>query len=244
MSYNNTAAIIAATSTNILKITLLISPHYTPPTQKSQYPLANHLLFLNLLCIIYITSIKEKIQMSANQKAPKKTGVNKGIQKGVSEDQFQDRVICKKCGKEIDFTLTSQLFVRCPRCNKRMERCLKDEHKRANKIIKWDILRRSKKAQLIFGLFLVIAGAGFNVLNFFFEWIPANLWGLGFLTLPIIFWGAYFIMITRRQSASKKYKFYAWLSGWIVLAAVAVTLISIPYIAHQVQELFGLCPEC
>jgi len=173
-------------------------------------------------------------------KAPKKTGVNKGIQKGVTEEQFNDKVICKKCGKEIEFTLTSQLFVKCPRCNKRMERNLKEEHRRANKIIKWDILRRSKKAQLIFGLFWVILGAGFCVLNFFFDWIPANLWGLGFLALLPIILGAYFIMITRKQSASKKYKFYAWLAGWIVLAAIAVTLISIPAVADYVREFLGL----
>lgn len=178
--------------------------------------------------------------MSVNQKAPKKTGVNKGIQKGVTEAQFNDKVICKKCGKEIEFTLGSQLFVKCPRCNKRMERNLKEENRRANRIIKWDILRRSKKAQLIFGLFWVIAGAGFNILNFFFAWIPANLWGLGFLTLPLIMLGAYFIMITRKTSASKKYKFYAWLAGWIVLAALAVTLISIPAVADYVRDFLGL----
>jgi len=175
--------------------------------------------------------------MATNKKAPKKTGVNKGIQKGVNEEQFEDRVICKKCGKAVDFTLGSKLFVKCPRCNARVERDLKAENRKANKIIKWDILRRSKKAQLIFGLFLVILGAGFNVINFFITRIPD--W-YGLLALILIFPGAYFIMITRKKSASKKYKFYAWLAGWLVLAAIAVTLLSIPYVANWARDLLGL----
>lgn len=176
----------------------------------------------------------------AEKKAPKKSGVNKGIEKGVAEEKFEDRVICKKCGKGVDFTIGSKLFLKCPRCNTRVERNLKSENKKANKIIRWDVFLRSKKTQLVFGLILVILGAGFNILNFFFEWIPANLWGLGFLTLPFIFLGAYSITYTRRNSASKKYKFYAWLSGWIVLAAVIVTLISIPAIADWVREFLGM----
>jgi hypothetical protein len=168
---------------------------------------------------------------------PKKTGVNKGIEKGVSEEKFDSRVICKKCGKEIDFTLGSKLFLKCPRCNTRVERCIDNENKKAKKIISLDILSRSKRLYLAIGLVLVILGGGFNVLNFFFGWIPE--W-YGLLTLPLIFIGAFFIMITRWKSASKKYKFYAWLAGWIVLAAIAVTLLSIPYIANWARDLIGL----
>jgi len=171
---------------------------------------------------------------------PKKTGVNKGIEKGVSEEKFDGRVICKKCGKEINFTLGSKLFVKCPRCNARVERDLKQENKKANRIISLDILSRSKRLYLAVGLVIVILGAGFNIFNFFYPVIPANLWGLGFCTLPFIFLGAFFIMVTRWKSASKRYKFYAWLAGWIVLAAIAVTLISIPYIADWARDLIGL----
>jgi len=170
---------------------------------------------------------------------PKKTGVNKGIEKGVAEKEFEDRVICKKCGKGIDFTLGSKLFVKCPRCNARVERNLKHENKKANKIIKWDILRRSKKAQLIFGLFWVILGAGFVIANFFLDFL-GDLWYLGFLALLPIFLGSYFIMITRKNSASKKYKFYAWLAGWLVLAAIAVTAISVPAVADWARDLLNL----
>jgi len=171
------------------------------------------------------------------QKPPPKTGVNKGIEKGVAEQQFQDKVICKKCGKELEFTLGSQLFIRCPRCNKRTERNLKTENKKANRIITLDILSRSKRLFLAVGLFLVVIGGGFNVLNFFFGWVPE--W-YGLLTLPLIFIGAFCIMITRWKSASKRYKFYAWLAGWIVLAAIAVTLLSVPYIANWARDLLGL----
>jgi len=178
--------------------------------------------------------------MANNKKAPKKTGVNKGIEQGVSEEKFDSKVICKKCDKAIEFTLGSKLFVKCPRCNARVERDLKKENKQANKIIGLDILARSKRLWLIVGLICVILGAGFNVFNFFYPVIPTNLWGLGFLTLVLIIPGAFFIMVTRYKSASKMYKFYAWLAGWIVLAAIAVTLLSIPYIANWARDLLGL----
>ena len=179
--------------------------------------------------------------MSVNKKAPPKTGVNKGIQKGVREEKFDDKVICKKCGKEITFTLGSKLFIKCPRCAGRVERCLKEENKRANKIIKWDILRRSKKAQLIIGLFFVILGTGFNALNFFVQFWTGNLQYIGFATLPLILFGGFCIMWTRKTSASKKYKFYAWLAGWIVLAAIVVVVAtSVPYLAENVRDWLGI----
>jgi len=176
--------------------------------------------------------------MSKKDKAPKKTGVNKGIEKGVAEEKFDSRVICKKCSKEIDFTLGSKLFIKCPRCNARVERCLKTENKQAKKIISLDILSRSKRLYLALGLALVLLGAGFVILNFFAE-LVSDWYGL--LALVLIIPGAFFIMVTRWKSASKRYRFFAWLAGWIVLAAVAVTLISIPYIAHEARELLGLC---
>ena len=177
----------------------------------------------------------------APKKNPPKTGVNKGIEKGVAEQEFQDKVICKKCDKAIEFTLGSKLFVKCPRCNTRVERNLKHENKKANKIIRWDILRRSKKAQLSFGLFLVILGAGFNVLNFFLGWLPANLWWLGFVSLPFILLGGLCIKGTRKNSASAKYRFYAWLAGWIVLGALILVIITtVPTIADWLKDLLGL----
>jgi len=184
--------------------------------------------------------------MSKKDKAPKKTGVNKGIEKGVSEEKFDGRVICKKCGKEIDFTLGSKLFLKCPRCNVRVERCIDDENKKANKIIKMDVLLRSKRTHLIAGLVFVILGAGFVVLNFCLAVfggtaiIPNNLWGLGFLALPFILFGAFLIGITRRKSASKKYRFFAILSGILVIIALAITTICIPDVADWVRGLLNI----
>jgi uncharacterized C2H2 Zn-finger protein len=178
------------------------------------------------------------------QKAPAKTGINKGIEKGVDEKEFASKVFCKKCDKEIEFTLGSKLFVKCPRCNARLERDLKDENKKANRIIKWDVLRRSKKAQLITGLVFVILGAGFNILNFFVDFMPSKLWALGLLTLIPVLLGGLLIANTKNTSASKKYKFYAWLAGWVVLAAVAVVIITtVPAIAGEIRHWLGICDE-
>jgi hypothetical protein len=182
---------------------------------------------------------RERKQMSKKkiEKGPEKTGVNKGIAQGMDKEQFEGKVICKKCGKDIEYTLGSTLFLRCPRCNKRLERCLKDEDKKAKKLISLDIMSRSKRMWLAIGLALVLIGAGFNILNFFMALIPD--W-YGLLALVLIIPGAFFIMVTRWKSASKRYKFYAWLAGWIVLAAIAVTLVSIPYIANWCRDTLGL----
>ena len=176
----------------------------------------------------------------AKKPSTKKTGVNKGIEKGVSTEQFKDLVICKKCGKEVEFTLGSTLFLKCPRCNARVERDIKREEKQAKKIIKWDILRRSKKAQLAFGFFLTVLAAGYNILGFFLGWFEPN-WWMGLFSIPFIIIAYFCIRGTKTQSASKKYKFYAWLAGWVVLAAIIVVVATtVPAIADWIRDFLGL----
>ena len=176
-----------------------------------------------------------------NKKPPKKTGVNKGIEKGVSEQQFQDKVICKKCSKEIEFTLGSQLFLKCPRCNYRMERCLDDENKKANRIIKWDVLRRSKKAQLSLGFTLTVLVLAFNIMGFFFGWFTGGMWWLGLLGIPLLVVSAICIAGTRKNSASGKYRFYAWLAGLVNAVALLIVVASCaPYLSDKIRDFFGM----
>ena len=180
----------------------------------------------------------------ADKPAPKKTGVNKGIEKGVNEQQFQDKVICKKCGKEVDFTLGSTLFLKCPRCDARVERDLKKEEKKANKIIKWDILWRSKKAQLSFGFTLTLLAAGYNILGFFLGWFQDtwvnNGWWFGLFSAPFIIISYFCIKGTKTGSASLKYRFYARLALIVNFAALLVIIATtVPFLSDKISEFFG-----
>ena len=175
----------------------------------------------------------------AKEKAPKKTGINKGIEKGVSEEQFKDRVICKKCGKEIDFTLGSKLFLKCPRCAARVERNLKDEEKKAKKVIKWDILRRSKKAQLSFGFTVMLLAVGYNILGFFQGWFDPN-WFFGLFSLPFIVLSYFCIRGTKTGSASLKYRFYARLALIVNFVALLIIIATCaPFLSDKINELLG-----
>lgn len=166
--------------------------------------------------------------MSAKKtKPPKKTGVNKGIEKGVDPEKFYEKVICKKCGKEIEILLEGKYFQKCPRCEARVERNLKQEGKQAKRIIVLDILRRSKRAQLHLGFFLTLVSLAFSITGFF-TGIFLPRWWLALVTLPLVVLGYFCMLGTRQKSASKKYKFYAWLAliinfvafGLIVITAV------------------------
>ena len=172
--------------------------------------------------------------------APKKTGVNRGIEKGVATQQFESRVICKKCGKDVEFTLGSELFVRCPRCNKRMERDLKQENKKANRIISLDILRRSKRAQLSLGFFLTVAVLVYNIVGFLTDLFAGGNWWLGLLGIPFIVLSYFLIKGTKTGSASAKYRFYARLALIVNFAVLLVIIAtSVPLFADWIREFLG-----
>jgi len=158
--------------------------------------------------------------------AVKATGVNKGIKHGVEAEQFEGRVICKKCGKDIEFTLGSELFLKCPRCRNKVERDLKSENKESKKIIKFDLLRRSKKYLLHFGVLLTALALTYNIFGFFSSLFANHGWWLALVSLPLVALSVACTRITRLKSASKKYRFFAWLAIGLNLAALAVICIT------------------
>jgi len=169
----------------------------------------------------------------------KPTGVNKGIKEGIDPEEFQGRVICKKCGKDIEFTLGSELFLKCPRCKNKVERDLKTEQKEAKKIIKYDILRRSKKYILHFGFLLTIGAIAYNLVGFLTEWFSSGYWWLGLMSLPFVVLSSICTFITRKKSASKLYKMFAWVVWGLNLAALALIIVtSIPQLNEMLMEAY------
>jgi len=180
--------------------------------------------------------------MSAKkQPTNKPTGVNKGIKEGIDPSEFKGRVICKKCGKDIEFTKGSTLHLKCPRCQSKVERDLKAENKEAEKIIKYDILRRAKKYSLQFGFVLTCIAIAYNIVGYLTEWFgmgPTH-WWLGLMSIPIVLLSFAFTRITRLKSASKKYRFFAWLALILNIVAVLVIVItSVPYLSEKLTEAY------
>jgi len=176
----------------------------------------------------------------AKQKSSTPSGVNKGIQQGMQPEDFRGRVICKKCGKDIEFTLESELFQKCPRCKNKVERCLDAEGQEAKKIIKFDLLRRSKKYLLHIAIFIVSLAIAYNITGFFAGLFAENLWWLGLLSLPLVAVSYIFARVGMKKSAAKRYKVLGWIAVGLNLVALALIVVTaVPYINERLMALYG-----
>jgi len=172
--------------------------------------------------------------------AIKPTGVNRAVKEGMDTDQFQGRVICKKCGKDIEFTKGSELFLKCPRCKNKIERDLATEDKEVKKVIKYDILRRSKKYLLQIGFVITCGAIAYNIVGFFSEWFTSGYWWLALLSLPFVALSFACTRITRLKSASKRHRVFAWLAlGLNVLALAIIAVTAVPEINTKLSELYA-----
>ena len=169
----------------------------------------------------------------------KPTGVNKGIKEGIDPKEFQGRVICKKCGKDIEFTLGSELFLRCPRCKGKIERDIKSEGKEAEKIIKFDLFRRSKKYLLQISFVLTSIAIAYNITGFFCGLFEPPLWWLALMSLPLVAVSYVCAAVARKKSAAKRYRIWAWVAvGLIGFAIAAIVVTVIPDINEKLMELY------
>jgi len=182
--------------------------------------------------------------MTANQKKKKpqqageikKTGVNKGMSRGVTPQQFDEKVFCNKCHKEVEVKLGSELFLKCPRCNDKLERNLQQEQKQIKKIIHLDILRRSKRAQLITGWFLLTLALVYNIVGFLVGWFNTH-WWLGFASIPFVILAFFMFRVARKKSASKVHKAFAWFATIDVIVVLAVIMFTtIPYLQDLTNQ--------
>lgn len=178
-------------------------------------------------------------KISKEEARIKASGVNKAMQEGVAPSEFTSRVICKKCGKDIEFTLGSELFLKCPRCQNRVERNLADENKGAKKIIKYDILRRSKKYLLQFGFVLTLLVLAYNTVGFFCGLFDDGKWWLALLSLPFVAIAYVFVRITYKKSASKKYRVFSFITfGLVALTAAVVVVTAVPLFSEKLMGLY------
>jgi hypothetical protein len=167
----------------------------------------------------------------------KKTGVNAGIEKGVDETAFDRKVICHKCSKEIEFVLGGKYHKRCPRCSGKLERCFKQEGAEAKKVIKLDILRRSKRTMLSIGFVLTAIALGYNIIGFFTGLFADGQWYFALCSLPLLILSYFCMQITKEKSASKKYRLYARIALIVNFVALAVLVVTaVPYLSDLLHD--------
>jgi len=169
----------------------------------------------------------------------KPTGINKVISKGAPQDEMHGRVICKKCGKDIEFKKTVRVHMTCPRCNEALERSLDSEYKQARKIISYDFFRRNKKYFLYLGLALTAGALAWNIIGFFTQLFANHGFWLGLLSIPLVVLSLAVTNYPRLKSASKKYRVLTWLMLMLnVIAVVAIIITSVPYINERLAEAY------
>jgi len=174
-------------------------------------------------------------------KNTKPTGINKVIEKGAPEQEMQGRVICKNCGKDINFTKTVRLHLNCPRCNAALERNIDQEYKQAKRVINYDFYLRNKKYFLYLGLVLASMALAFNTIGFFTQLFVNGRFWIALLSLPFVLINIAIIHFPRLKSQSRKHKILAWLLLVLnILAILAIIATAIPQLNDAIYRWYSV----
>ena len=107
------------------------------------------------------------------------------------------------------------------------------------KVIKYDLLRVSKKYLLYIGFALTGLAITYCIVGFFSEWFTSRFWWLALLAIPFVVLSFLCIRITKLKSASKRYQVFAWLALSVNIVAIAIiTVTAIPEINSKFHELY------
>ena len=165
----------------------------------------------------------------------KPSQVNKGIKKGVETELFKEIVICNRCDKEVEFTLESELFRKCPRCGKKLDRNIKKETKEGKKVIKEDIKRRGKGKILAFANFIAFVGFVYLIVALATNLIASS-WWYALIPQPLFIVSLISTFITK-QSVSMKVRFY---SRILFIVSIVLIVIAVAAIFPEIRGLIGL----
>lgn len=145
----------------------------------------------------------------------------------VSPDDIKGRIICKKCGKDIEYTKGVELFKNCPRCHAPLERNLEKENKDVKKVINYDLTKRLKKYLLFPALFLAGLALAYSIVGFFTELFANHGWWLAFVSLPLIIVSMLLTKFPRLKTTSKKYKVFSWIAFVLNIIAFAAFIVTV-----------------
>jgi len=148
----------------------------------------------------------------------------------------QERVICEKCGKDIEITEGASPQ-KCPRCESTIECGGARPNKLIERIIKYDLLRRSKKYVVHFAVVLVGLAIAFNITGFFTGLFSNGFWWLALLSLPLVAVSYVFARVAMKKAVARRYKVLAWIVvGLNAFALACVVVTSVPYINELLMD--------
>ena len=152
---------------------------------------------------------------------------------------MKNRLICKKCGKDVEYTNTIEIHTNCPRCRAPLGRDLGKEHKQAKRVYMYDFLRRNKKYFLYISIFLTIFAIGYNVVGFFAQLFSKHGWYFALLSIPFVVFSSLATSALFLKTSSRKIRILSLIAiilNLIAIAAIVVT--SVPELNEKLMELY------
>ena len=156
-------------------------------------------------------------------------------------DKNASRIICKKCGKDVEFTKTVTVHLDCPRCKAPLGRDLKQEGKDVNrserKEITYAFLRQYKKYFLFFALIATITAITLNCIFFFTQVLEKYGWTI---SVPFVVFSLACSGTLGFKSSSRKIRVLSWIVILLNAAAIAcIIMTSIPSFNDSVREWYN-----
>jgi len=168
-----------------------------------------------------------------------KKGGSVPVRSDAEKQALKDRVICKKCGKDVEYTKAVEMHQNCPRCKAPLGRDLKEENKQAKRIINYDLLMRLKKYFLFFAFVLTTIAIAFNSILFFTQVFANRGWWIALMSLPLVGLSFLFMLsgALKLKSKSKKLRFFSWLVIILNIVAIsAIVITAVPQLNDKLLE--------
>ncbi|MCL2228591.1 MAG: hypothetical protein FWC00_02045 [Firmicutes bacterium] len=167
---------------------------------------------------------------------------NKGrsvpIKNEAMKQELKSRVICKTCGKDIEFTKTVKMHSDCPRCNTPLDRDFKAEQKSARHIINYDFLKTLRRYYVFIALVLVSVAIAFNVSLFFSLVIQVEGWWIALCSLPLVAISVWLSCKSIRfKSKTKMLRICSWCVFVLnIVAIILIIITSIPQVNYALYN--------
>jgi len=170
-----------------------------------------------------------------------KKGGSVPVRNDAEKQQLRERVICQKCGKDVEFTKSVEVLSVCPRCKAPLGRDLKKETKEAKRIINFAFLMRLKKYFLFFAFALTCTAIAYNFILFFSQVFTGGYWWAALCSLPLIAMSC-LLMFTgslKLKSPNKVLRFFSWICVILnIVALCAVAITAVPQLNDKLLELY------
>ena len=159
------------------------------------------------------------------------------IENDAQKKELKSRVICKSCGKDIEFTKTSELHMNCPRCKAPLNRDIAKENKAVKRIINFAFLRKMKRYFLFYAFLFSSIAIAYNCILFFTQVFADHGWWIALMSIPLVVLSIIFSTSIRLKSTSKRMRVFSWLIILLnIIAVLAVVITAVPQLNDKLLE--------